>query len=659
MTFQARLITSIGAILVVAFVALEYSTYRNTIRTGLEGLQQQAEEIRGVLMSMRRIYHHQFIDSGIELTESTVGFLPAHAMNRISRDFLEWSQSGLSFNNVSTKPRNRLQKADAVETEAIVHFEKNPEEPLLFRPFTNEVGVPYYLYARPIWVEAYCLKCHGKREDAPETIRKLYRPAFDYQVGELRGILSIKLPAAPLQQQANEQLVHSLLLHAGGVIIAFFAIIALVRRFVAAPLVRITEGMKSVTDDNYQHDLGHLSGEFSEPARIFNQMRSKVIQQQDDLNLQLRKLELANRAKDNFLATMSHELRTPLTAIIGNSELLAEKIEGGDNQQLIHAVGVAGRNQLALVNDILDMSKIESGKFTIDEVPYDLSMLLDELKQMLLPHAQDAGIGLLMDQKNRETMLLHGDGQRVGQILINLIGNAIKFTEQGQVTLTSQVVQRELLFRVEDTGIGMSAEGMKHIFSRFEQSDGTISRRFGGSGLGLFIAENLADLMGGNITVSSREGVGSIFTLSLPYRPTNLPVTHATGERAGSSVLNENLSGHVLVVEDTPELQLLECRILEGMGLTVTTANNGRDALEQLDKQSFDLILMDMQMPVMDGIEATEAIRVSGNPIPIIALTANVMQKHRDIFNQAGCDGFMAKPIDKPALKRMLKRYLK
>ncbi len=321
---------------------------------------------------------------------------------------------------------------------------------------------------------------------------------------------------------------------------------------------------------------------------------------------------VVGKAKDDFLASMSHELRTPLTAIIGNSEFLAEQERDPERRDIISSIELAGRSQLALVNDILDMSKIESGKFSVEEIPYNLAQLLKDLEYMLSTRAKDAGLQLLTRQSKPEQHLLVGDAQRIGQILINLIGNAIKFTEFGTVSLTTRVAGQHIIFQVKDSGIGMSPETIRRLFQRFEQADGTISRRFGGSGLGLFISWNLAEMMGGTIQVSSREGVGSTFELLLPYRPSTTAVDGgeqqgavvADDSSASGSILNEQLQGHVLVAEDTPELQLLERRILESFGLTVTTANNGQEALEQVVEHHFDLILMDMQMPVMDGVNA-------------------------------------------------------
>ena len=376
------------------------------------------------------------------------------------------------------------------------------------------------------------------------------------------------------------------------------------------------------------------------------------------LLLSIENAKQTNRAKDEFLASMSHELRTPLTSIIGNSEYLSEKIFVPELKEIVRDIEMAGRGQLALVNYILDMSKIESGKFTIDETPYNLDRLLDSIERMVTIRVQDAGLKLVLEQKNQEKFQLVGDSQRIAQILINLLGNAIKFTKQGQITLTTWVEDQQLNFQVKDTGIGMSSEEQEHLFKRFEQADSSISKRFGGSGLGLYISMNLAKLMGGDMNASSQSGQGSTFMLSLPYNSSDVLVEKKDWSAARRVGVAEQFSGHVLVAEDTPALQLLEKRILENMGVTVTTVTNGEEAINQAMTQPYDLILMDMQMPVMDGIEATQQLKELGNQIPVVALTANVMARHRDQFEQAGCSGFLAKPIDKDELRAVLREYL-
>ena len=375
------------------------------------------------------------------------------------------------------------------------------------------------------------------------------------------------------------------------------------------------------------------------------------------INNNNKKLEAIFKAKSDFLATMSHELRTPLTSIIGNSEYLSEQLTNPEHLQILQSIYSAGKHQLALVNDILDISKIESGKFTIDETLYDLGQLLKDLQQMLSVNAQDAGIELFFSQKEEQTHQLLGDSQRIGQILINLLSNAIKFTEEGNVTLTTWSDDEHLFFELKDTGIGMTPDQVRKLFGRFEQADGTISRRFGGSGLGLYISLNLAQLMDGHIEASSTQGEGSTFLVTLPYQPSDQPIL-SSEEKAAGSVLTEKYTGEVMIAEDTPALMALERRSVEQIGATVTPAHNGQEAVELACSQHFDLILMDMQMPIMDGIEATRTLRSKGIDTPIIGVTANVMQEHREAFEEAGSNGFLAKPFHSEDLRKAIKPYL-
>ncbi len=381
---------------------------------------------------------------------------------------------------------------------------------------------------------------------------------------------------------------------------------------------------------------------------------SRIQLQQERLRLEQERMD----ARDEFMASMSHELRTPLTSIIGNAEYLSERLSSPDLKKIVDDIETAGTAQLNLVNDILDMSKIESGKYTIDEIPFNLSRLLENIEGMLAIRVQDAGLTLEIVEQNHEVYELIGDSNRISQILINLIGNAIKFTEQGGIKLTTMVENGYLRFDIEDTGIGMSTEEQSRLFQKFEQADGSISRRFGGSGLGLYISFNLAQMMGGNITAKSNKGSGSTFTLTIPYRRSDFRIVTDQQQQEQSTTYTQMFKGHVLIVEDTAALRLLERRILEGKGISVTTAENGQEAVELATHEPFDMILMDMQMPVMDGIEATRILRKRGIDTPIYALTANVMAKHREQFEQAGCNGFLAKPIDKNALVDALKKHL-
>ncbi len=393
----------------------------------------------------------------------------------------------------------------------------------------------------------------------------------------------------------------------------------------------------------------------------FNSLLDKVAQLNDEVSDSKVTERLAAEkihVRDEFLASMSHELRTPLTAILGYCDILLDGQSDPGQRKCLKAIRSSGEGQLALVNDILDMSKIESGKFTVEMAPFSLESVVDEVQSMLSVKAQDAGLALEVSQSEQEPFNLLGDRQRIKQVLINLVGNAIKFTEQGSVTLAVERENRDILFDVTDTGIGIKPENIDNLFQRFEQEDGTIARRFGGSGLGLFISQNLAELMGGSLTVRSEYGKGSTFSFRIPYVISD--VTEQPGiESQQSDEPSQQLRGRVLLAEDTPILQQLLKRMLTKFGLEVDIAENGVVAVEKVLSGSYALVLMDMQMPEMDGIEATRVLRSKGVTLPVIATTANVMQKHIDRFNEAGCDDFLGKPIDQEQLKATLQKYLR
>ncbi len=374
----------------------------------------------------------------------------------------------------------------------------------------------------------------------------------------------------------------------------------------------------------------------------------------------MKQAKAADRAKSDFLASMSHELRTPLTTIIGQSEFLMEQLHDSEHRKMLRVIEAAGENQLALVNDILDMSKIESGNFTIESHPYDLSHIMEELELMFSNQMEKAGLRFEVKQRLQPEFMLLGDHQRIKQIAVNLLSNALKFTEKGHVLLTTWSSGSMLHFSVEDSGIGINDELKGRLFQRFQQGDSSISRSFGGTGLGLCISKRLAQMMGGTIEAESESGRGSTFRVDLPLELSNVPVIEGEHRQdLRRSIVINRFKGRVLVVEDTPELQMLITKMLEVMGIESEVAANGVEALECATQRSFDLILMDMQMPVMDGVEATSRLRAAGNQTPVIALTANVMEKHRKAFEEVGANGFLTKPIQPSQFRLMLSEYLK
>jgi two-component system sensor histidine kinase/response regulator len=384
----------------------------------------------------------------------------------------------------------------------------------------------------------------------------------------------------------------------------------------------------------------------------------------------------AGEAKEAFLASMSHELRTPLTSILGYNELvMGDQRLQGDLRQLLANSTLAGKTLLQLVNDILDMSKIRSGKFELNPQPFTLRELVEEVYEVMQMRSSEAGTCLSLQLECHPQQMLVGDPVRLTQILFNLLSNAIKFTPPGRavrlVVECDQGCDQEadqdgesgqsipLRLRVEDEGIGMSASVVRQLFAPFVQADASITREYGGTGLGLYISRQLVELMGGEIGVESREGEGSLFTVELPLRSSGRRAVAARQpQQGGQGVTVPMLKGRVLLAEDTLQIQHLTRMLIEQTGAEVEVACNGLEALQRGQAGRFDLILMDMQMPQMDGIEATRRLHDAGVDTPVFALTANVMEQDRIQFREAGCVGFLPKPIDRRKLYETLATFL-
>ena len=371
--------------------------------------------------------------------------------------------------------------------------------------------------------------------------------------------------------------------------------------------------------------------------------------------------EAANQAKSAFLANMSHEIRTPMNAILGFTELLQrgygrDSAETHKHLEIIHS---SGQHLLELINDILDLSKVESGHLEIERLWFNPYLVIQEVVRVLGGRASEKGIGLELHIQNNVPEFIYGDSGRIRQIVTNLVGNAVKFTEQGSVTITTyadQVAGDTLQFHIDiaDTGIGMTPEAASRIFEDFVQADVSVTRKFGGTGLGLSISRKFVQALGGDITVESKPGAGSIFRVTLDAGSA-IGVTWVTPEQALTACdtqLKEERtdwilpSAQILVVDDGPENREFIKVVLEGYDLTIHEARNGREAVEMASASHYDLILMDVQMPEMDGFSATRMLRNRGLQIPIIALTANAMKGFEQELFDAGYTEYLTKPID-------------
>ena len=377
--------------------------------------------------------------------------------------------------------------------------------------------------------------------------------------------------------------------------------------------------------------------------------------------------ESANHAKSDFLANMSHEIRTPLNGVIGIADILARTPLNAEQAELVELIRDSGTTLERLVSDILDVSKVESGKLDIEIGRMDLAHELDGVIDTMRVKAEAKGLAFSVERGPTARGDFLGDNTRIKQVLVNLLSNAVKFTEAGEVRLTVDISDNDpapgvslLTLTVQDSGVGFDASFTGSLFDRFSQADGTITRRFGGTGLGLSICRSLVELMGGQIDATSTLGEGSLFMVAIPVsRACSLDAYDQRMTEAGQTVSaprQATTSGlHVLLAEDHPVNQRVVQLILGGQGIAVTTVDNGAEAVAAVAGETFDLILMDMQMPVMDGLAATRAIRMleqdkNARRTPLIMLSANAMAQHREDAVAAGADLHVAKPITAASL---------
>ena len=373
------------------------------------------------------------------------------------------------------------------------------------------------------------------------------------------------------------------------------------------------------------------------------------------------KAEESSKAKAMFLANMSHEIRTPLNGIVGMAEQLAQSQLDADQRYFVDIMRSASSTLLSIINDVLDISKIESGKFSIETTPFNLNETIRRTLSIFGEKAKQTNVSLDIELMDDRGIMHLGDPHRLSQVLFNIVGNAMKFTQAGYVRVTSHLARGEndiclVSFSIEDTGVGMDMAYLTKVFEAFTQEDASVTRKFGGSGLGLSIARNIVHIMGGTLEIESEKGKGTRVNIRIPMRISNEKTKQDIVEITD---LQKSLKGlRILAVEDNELNRMVLQVILKKCEVVLTIAHNGQEAIDLIQQQEFDLVLMDVQMPIVDGVEATKYIRNELKMIiPIIGLSANAMREEVEICKQAGMNDYLVKPYSERVLVEIMKKW--
>ncbi len=519
----------------------------------------------------------------------------------------------------------------------------------------------------------------------------MFKPIFDK--GEVIGTIYLMSELKRINSQVASSIVTVLFITLAALLLAYIAG-SILQRFISKPIIDLTHAAIDVSNNNdytvritnnSNDEIGVLVNSFNDMLAQIQKHKTELIEVNESLDAKVneRTAELvsakkgaeqmaeeakeANASKSLFLANMSHEIRTPMNAIIGFSEVLTEEDLTDEQLSYVNIVRDSADNLLNLINDILDFSKIDAGRLEVEKIECSLSEMLVFIDSTMEPHANSKSLDFKIVETEGIPEKICTDPTRLKQCLVNLTNNAIKFTEQGHVYLNISLENRDdqsyIHFDIEDTGIGIPKDEQGHIFDSFVQADESHTRKYGGTGLGLSITKQLAGLLGGKLALTSEEGKGSVFSLVVPAgldvtKQPSLDTNVVHKHPAKAKMEQPEFSGNVLVAEDDPNNQMLIKLLLKQFGLNVTIAGDGKEALQKAASEQFDLIFMDIQMPVMNGYEATRMLRRDGKTTPIIALTAHAMAGDWEKCLEAGCDDYMTKPIDQDKLTHILYKYV-